>query len=70
MPLYDFECNACGHRVENILCKLSEAEEFSLEGKPCKAPNQCLGIYEQTFEPKRTPNFFFKGGAPTPKFHK
>lgn len=94
MPAYDFECNECGHRRDNVIFKISEYDEMTLKNKPCQAskeeriqmvtmreaaeglpgntfsvdiPEQCPGIYEHTFA--KPAGFFFKDGAPTPKFH-
>jgi predicted nucleic acid-binding Zn ribbon protein len=78
MPAYDFECNECGHRLNDVTFKISEYDELTLKDKPCqtvkKGPDgqpmneqSCPGIYEHTFTKPAV--FSFKGGAPTPRFH-
>ena len=64
MPSWDFQCDTCGHRVNDVIAKISEYDAASLKGQPCQ--NNCPGHYDHTFT--RPANFSFKGGAPTPKF--
>lgn len=75
MPTYQYECSECGDRRQQIF-KINEFEEFSLRDMDCVQDlegsmddgEMCTGTYETTFE--RPPSFSFKGGAPTPKFHR
>ena len=70
MPNYEFACNTCGDR-KSIIAAISEYDEATLKEKDCMAwagDAACPGVYEQTFE--AASSFLFKGGAPTPKFHR
>jgi hypothetical protein len=81
MPSWDFQCDTCGHRINDVTAKISEYGDVTLKGAACQnlveAPDEsapsfltavkpCPGHYDHTFT--RPANFSFKGGAPTPKF--
>jgi len=81
LPSWDFECDTCGHRVDDVTAKISEYDDVTLKGAACQSRVEvvdklasrpmivigaCPGHYDHTFT--RPVNFSFKGGAPTPKF--
>lgn len=65
MPSWDFECNVCGHRVNDVTAGINEYDEVTFKDKPCLEAC-CPGLYDHTFT--RPANFTFKRGAPTPRF--
>ena len=78
MPIYEHECNRCGDR-QTVIASITEYDKMTLKDKPCRGTFQpldpdrvreiCTGFYEHTYE-DRNGMFSFKGGPPTPKFHR
>ena len=66
MPNYQYECNVCGAKQEQTL-SITDYVDCHLKGDPCFLA-YCPGRYEQLVS--TGVSFSFKGGAPTPKFHR